>query len=538
MFKRINDLKIWVRLVAVIWLMLVLAWSGMIYWVYAEQERTAVAQAKDFANSVHTMTLASLTGMMITGTVAQRAVFLDQVKSTQDITELRVLRGDLVSNQFGPGDAAENKADPVELQVLKTGQPYYQVDEKSNSLRAVLPAIAKKDYLGKNCLMCHMVNEGQNLGAVSMKISLEKVYSAVHSFMLKILAVAIGLSIPLLLFIYLFIRTFVTRPLKEMTSGLADIAQGEGDLTRRLTVHSRDEIGQASMVFNQVMEKFQDLIRHVSESASQVAAAARQLTSHAQQVAESSREQSAKATTVASSVENMADSINAVTNRVEEVQQLSTASMERSAEGNESLSELVGEIDSVEGAVNDIATSVNEFVRSTEAITAMTRQVKDIAEQTNLLALNAAIEAARAGEQGRGFAVVADEVRKLAEKSAQSASQIDTVTQSITQQSGQVEAAIQEGLAHLRSSQDSLENVAVVLSEANGVVNQVNDGLTHITQEAEVQRKASSAVASIVESIAAMSEDNSRSVEEAADEARHLEELADSLQSAVSRFKV
>jgi methyl-accepting chemotaxis protein len=536
--KRINDLKIWVRLVAAIWLMLVIAWTGMIYWAYVEQEHTAIEQAKDFAKSVHTMTLASLTGMMITGTVAQRAVYLDQVKSTQDIKELRVIRGQPVIKQFGPGAADEQGPDPVEKQVLDTGKPYFQVDEKTGVLRAVMPAVAQKNYLGKNCLMCHMVDEGTTVGVVSMRLSLEKVSNAVHSFTVKILLVAIGLSIPLLLFIYLFISRFVTRPLKEMTHGLVDIAQGEGDLTRRLTVHGRDEIGTASAVFNQVMGKFQDLIRQVSESAEQVSGAARQLTSHAQQVASSSREQSEKAATVAASVDSMASSVNSVTDRVEEVKRLSTSSMERSAEGNESLSELVGEIDSVESAVNDIATSVNEFVRSTEAITAMTRQVKDIAEQTNLLALNAAIEAARAGEQGRGFAVVADEVRKLAEKSAQSASEIDTVTQSITHQSKEVGESIERGLNHLRSSQDSLENVAIVLSEANGVVAQVNDGLTHITEEAEVQRQSSTVVAEIVESIAAMSEENSEAVGLAAQEAQHLESLANSLQSAVSRFKI
>jgi methyl-accepting chemotaxis protein len=443
-----------------------------------------------------------------------------------------------VVHQFGPGAADEQQPDAIEQQVINTGKPFYEVDRTKNQLRAVFPAIAHKEYLGKNCLMCHMVSEGQTLGAVSMRISMQKVNDSVASFTSRILLVAVGLSLPLLIFIYLFIRRFVTRPLCEMTNGLADIAQGEGDLTRRLVVHSQDEIGQASAVFNQVMEKFQDLIRRVSGSATEVSSAARQLTAHAGQVAESSRQQSERATSVAQAVDGMAASVDTVTDSAEHVKQLSLDSMQRSAEGNESLSELVGEIDSVESAVGEIAQSVNEFVRSTEAITAMTRQVKDIAEQTNLLALNAAIEAARAGEYGRGFAVVADEVRKLAEKSAHSASEIDAVTQSITQQSDRVEEAIASGLKHLGSSQESLEKVAIVLSESNGVVTQVSQGLANITEAAEGQRVTSRQVASDVEAIAAMSEENHKAVKEAANEAGHLEELADELQTVVAHFKV
>ncbi len=543
-FQRILDLKIWVRQVGAIWLMLVLAWSAMIYWASLEQHRAAIQQSIDFSNSVHQMTLAGLTGMMITGTVAQRAVYLDQIRQSNDVRDLQVIRGDALIKQFGPGLAGESTPDDVEREVLKSKKAYYQVVKEQyqgksvENMRAVIPVVASKKYLGKDCLTCHLVPEGTVLGTVSMKISLDRANQAVWDFTWKIFIVAVVFSIPLLLFIYLFTVRVITRPLKEMSDGLHDIAEGEGDLTRRLIVKSKDEIGQTATLFNLVMEKFSHLVRQVSTSANQVSAAAKQLAQSAQQVADSSSQQRDKSVATAAVVEEMTGSIAAVAQSTGQMQQMSQQSLDRSHQGNESISMLVGEIDQVESAVNEIASAVNEFTRSTTSINTMTKQVKDIAEQTNLLALNAAIEAARAGEQGRGFAVVADEVRKLAEKSSQSASQIDTVTQALGQQSVAVDKAIERGLSHLRSSQDSMETVAMVLSEANASVNEVGEKVSDVANIAEHQRITSTEVASNVEAIAAMAEENSQAVGQTANAAHHLEQLAESLQNMVSRFKV
>jgi methyl-accepting chemotaxis protein len=537
---RISDLKIWIRLTGAIWLMLLVAWSGMIFWESHVNRQTAIDQAREFSNSMHEATMAGLTGMMITGTIGQREVFLDQIKQLAIIRDLKVIRGDNVSKIFGPGTAKDAGAlDAIEQQVMASGKEFSEVqsDPKGEYLRVVRPALALKNYLGKDCIACHQVPERSVLGAVSMKISLNHVNEAVAAQRIKSLLAALLVSLPLLAFIYLFIRNVVTVPLDKMVRGLREISSGEGDLTRRLDIRSQDEIGDAAAAFNEMMGKFSALVRHVGESAIQVSSASHTLADSAGQVAASSTQQDAKSAAAAAAVEQMLSSIGSIAQGMEHVHEQSRESLRRSEEGNESLSSLIGELGQVEGTVKEIAESVAHFVQSTEAITSMTRQVKDIADQTNLLALNAAIEAARAGEQGRGFAVVADEVRKLAEKSSASASEIDAVTHRLSQQADIVKQSIERGLEHIASSQNSMETVAEVLATASTSVNEVDSGLDAIARATDEQRRVSGEVARNIESIAAMSRDNAAAVEQTAASAQKMEVLAETLQSTVGRFR-
>ena len=536
---RLADMKIWIRLTAAIWLMLVLAWSGVIFWESKVNRDTAIEQARLFSLSMHESTLAGLTGMMITGTIAQREVFLDQIKQLSIVRDLKVLRGDSVSKLFGPGNAKDGVADEVERQVLATGREFFDIqsDSRGEYLRVVRPALASKNYLGKDCIQCHQVPEQTVLGAVSMKISLDSVNTAVAAQRVKSLLAAVVVSIPLLIFIYYFVGRVVTRPLDEMVSGLRSIASGEGDLTRRLEVRSRDEIGQASQVFNDMMANFASLVRRVGDSAGEVSRAAQAMSGYAGQVSQSSANQTDRADIATAAVESLVQGTSAIAAQTDTVRNEARQSAENSQSGNQSLSSLMGEIDSVDAAVRGMAESVEQFVNNAQAITVITREVRDIADQTNLLALNAAIEAARAGEQGRGFAVVADEVRKLAEKSAASASEIDNITRTLSVQSQSVKASIERGLSHLASSQASIEHVAEVIAMASGSVGQVEQGMDAIAASTDEQRRVSAEVAENIAAIAAMAHENNSLVSQTSGSAQELATLAEALQGTVGRFK-
>jgi methyl-accepting chemotaxis protein len=537
---RFADLKIWIRLTAAIWVTLAIIWAGAIVWTTQVNRDTAIRQAQDFAQSIHEMTMAGLTGMMITGTAGQREVFLDQIKQLAIIKDLHVARSEAVIKLYGPDTKQNRQLSALEQQVMSSGVPYIAVESNStgSALNVINPTKASKNYLGKDCILCHQVPEGTVLGVVSMKVSLDSVEAEVAAFQLKIAGVALAALGALLVIIYLLTQHFVTAPLDELRNGLRDIARGEGDLTRRLPVKGKDEIGQSAFVFNEMMDNFQQLIRQVRDSAAQVTSRVAALSDNTDRVSQSSHLQNERSNQAAAAVEQLVSSISSIAQSAEHVQHQSQESLSRATEGSRNLNVLLGEMEVVESAVKEMAASVNDFVQSTESITQMTREVKDIAEQTNLLALNAAIEAARAGEQGRGFAVVADEVRKLAEKSSHSASAIDAITAKLGTQSIAVRRSIEQGLDHLASSQTAVASVSSVLQATNGSVSEVGHGLDAIAAATDQQRRVSSDVEAGIEAIAGMARDNNNAVEQTANAAHDVKQLAEGLSAMVGRFKV
>ena len=542
--SQLSNIKIWIRLTASIWVVLIVAWVGVILWESHTNWNAAIDQADDFSLSMYDSTLAGLTSLMIVDAMDKQHVFIDQIKELKAIRELRV-----VSNQlaFSGVESAKTAGKPhimlaptdLESKVMKSEKSLTEVfyDAEGPYLLSIRPVKNLKSYLGKNCLSCHDAPENATLGVISMKISLSKISSAANTQQIKTLLVALAVSLLLLAFIWYFIRSAVTEPIERMVIGLRSIVSGDGDLRQRLEVSGNDEIGVASSVFNEMMAKFSGLVQHVSGVATQVSRASREMVSSADKVVSASNRQRETSATAANAVEQMVASIASVSQSAEEVREHSRESLRRSAEGNASLSRLTAGVTEVETTVRGISVSVGQFVSSAVAITNITGQVKELADQTNLLALNAAIEAARAGEQGRGFAVVADEVRKLAEKSAASANEIDAITQALAQQSEAVSHSIDDAIVHITASRDSVVSVEGVLAAASESVAAVDRGLDDITRATSDQRRAGAEIAAGIERIAAMSSDNSDVANQTAAAARNLESLANEQQGTVGRFK-
>jgi methyl-accepting chemotaxis protein len=249
-------------------------------------------------------------------------------------------------------------------------------------------------------------------------------------------------------------------------------------------------------------------------------------------------EQSATAQDTVGAVARLSGGVDEIAAQTAKVDRLAADSLLRTQEGNESLSSMIGELSLAETSVREMTDTARAFLNSAKAITDMTREVRDIADQTNLLALNAAIEAARAGEQGRGFAVVADEVRKLAEKSAKTASEIDAVTKNLEQQASKVESALDRGLTALGTSQEYLETVAITLGETNQTVTQTTEGMSHINVAVGNQAQASEEISLNVERLVSMASSCGSTMSDVVAGGQQLETLAGELEIAVQRFRL
>lgn len=351
----------------------------------------------------------------------------------------------------------------------------------------------------------------------------------------SLLAGAIALLLSGIGFVWMIQRQIID-PAKSLVGHLNKLAAG--DFTAPIRNGNRDEIGQLAHSAEQVRAALRDMVGKIEQSSAQVSSASAELAIGAEQVVGSSSSQSEAAASIAAAVEQLSRGIAEVAEHARQARLLSEESGDLSGTSNATLSAFVTEMQRIAETVRASAHAIDQLGQEIGQISNIVNVISEVAEQTNLLALNAAIEAARAGEQGRGFAVVADEVKKLAERTGTSTREIGNVVR-------RIQESARTSVAAMHSSAAQFDDGLAQVDQANAAMLQISDSVQHIAERiseiahgTEEESSASQEIARNVENVAQMAEENHATSEATAAAARNMQEVAAELHTAVARFRI
>jgi methyl-accepting chemotaxis protein len=334
------------------------------------------------------------------------------------------------------------------------------------------------------------------------------------------------------------ISHLISHPLQMAVRTMQGIAAGEGDLTCHLQIDSRDELGQLCSAFNQFVVKIREIVTQVSNSTAQVAAAAEEMSQISTSTHEGVQQQQRD-------TEQVAAAMNEMTATVQEMAQHAGLAAESAGQadvqagsGRQVVTQTIDSIDDLARAVDQVADAIHQLEDDSDEIGSVVDVISGIAEQTNLLALNAAIEAARAGEQGRGFAVVADEVRTLASRTQGSTVEIKNIIEKLQHGAADAVAMITKGRVQAGDSVEQAAQAGTALEQITLSVNSITDMNRHIADSAVQQEQVAEDINKNIVNITQVAEQTAEGTHQLADASRELAQLAEQLRGLVAQFKI
>ncbi|MBK7414659.1 MAG: methyl-accepting chemotaxis protein [Dechloromonas sp.] len=358
-------------------------------------------------------------------------------------------------------------------------------------------------------------------------------YATARWVSIALLTTAILISVAMALWII----NSISGPLNTIRDVIGHVCKNN-DFTRTVPVSGNNEVGQTAAAFNELLGTMRQTLGSLKHSISSIDDASQQLSSGAQQSAQASEDSSESASSMAASVEQVSVSINHVANNANDALNLARHSGELSNQGGIVIGQAVDEMKIITSAVKNVAEQIDTLGQQSPQISSVVQVIKDVADQTNLLALNAAIEAARAGEQGRGFAVVADEVRKLAERTTKAtgeiAGMIDGIQRSAKAAVSSMENVVIQAESGMSLAEQAGQSIVGIRDSANEVVRVVGD----ITDAIAEQGSASQSIAQQVERVAQAAEENNVAAQSTASAAGELGHLARTMREDTARFVI
>ncbi len=409
-------------------------------------------------------------------------------------------------------------------------------------LQAALKSVQMNDgYLGKVPVSIYadavLDFSGKPIG--TMVLALDRTYyvDQISAAKMEVLIIAI-ISLVVGAIIAWVVAKAITKPLCKVVDAMNEVAEGEGDLTMRIESQGDNEIGNLVNAFNKFIGKIQILIADVKDSIEKLNQSADTVGNIARDTTNGVKEQQTDVTQVASAINEMSASVQEVANSTKEAADVSLNAEAKSTEGYNVVSETVRAMSALSDSIEQTTTVINELSKDSDEIGTVLDVIRGIAEQTNLLALNAAIEAARAGEQGRGFAVVADEVRTLAQRTQESTAEIQNVIE-------RLQSGVKSTVEKMEASQSSVSSgvnhateAGSVLTELNSAISQLGDMNNRISAAAGEQSSVSEMINENIHRINVLADKTSEISNQNLNASEELKGISDHLNTLVAKFNV
>ncbi|NHC10194.1 methyl-accepting chemotaxis protein [Stutzerimonas degradans] len=519
-------------------LVLLLIMSASLY-IAASAEKNLVLhvveqQTKDAADSYFD----SINTMMLTGTMAQRDVLRQKILARPGVIDARIVRSDAVIKTFGAGFDHQAPADALDRSAL-AGKAIMEVTKQDGRrvLTVINPILAHADYRGTNCLTCHQVAENTVMGAVRISYDLKALDAEVErniwllgGIQLLLLLAGVGVMI------YTVRRVIISR-IHAMRHTMEAMTRDE-DLSRSVSIGAQDEIGAMGNAFNRMIEKFRHSLEAVAGVTRQLGDVSDRVSHVAEKTLGAVMEQRSETDMVASAMNEMSATVQEVARNANQTATASNDADRESKSGVHVAGEALDGIDSLIQDIEKAAVVVRQLEADSASIDTVVGVINGIAEQTNLLALNAAIEAARAGEQGRGFAVVADEVRTLASRTQKSTEEIQRMIEQLQQGVGNAVQAMIAAQSRARSGSDCVARAAQSLGAIADEVGTINEMNTQIATAAEQQSAVAEEINRNITNISRIADTTSADATQTSQISEELVRLAAELNRLVGQFKL
>ncbi len=518
-------------------------------WISSHLEQQVIDAAKERAigvgdgaiNGLNTFMLIKAGKDDVISDAKSRALFIQKIGISEQTRELRIVRGKAIDDEFGAGLPEEQAIDAMDKRVLASGKIEHQMILAPNGdalLRTAMPFIATSNSRSIDCLKCHGVAEGATIGAVSVVIDIKNDLATMRK-----INTSIWIGQGVLQLILFFTIGFVVRRLLlqlggEPTEVIAIVRRiACGNLSEKIATKAGDGTSLLAAM-REMQASLREIIGGTLRSAALLTQSARQLSSSSQQVMLASEQQNDASVAMSASVEAMTVGIGLISENAASAQKHASQTGDLAKTGAQDVQEVVVDMREISESVAASAGVISSLGEKSHQITEIVNVIKEIADQTNLLALNAAIEAARAGEQGRGFAVVADEVRKLAERTTVSTQKIAAMIQATQDGSDAAVAGMSKGIGLVEQGGRGVERAGCSMAKIKDGVGQVLASVAEISSALCEQTATSKVITRNIDEIARMTGSTNTIIKQVTAAAVELEQLATTLKQSVEQFKL